>query len=143
MRAGGSDLQAGALGGGDQLAARAMHLDAQLAHVFANLRAGLDDRLVHLVFDLLDDVRRSGGNELHDVRAELTRGRVNDLKFFFYADGKAVSHGVALRILGCRGLLSAYHTPGLWKLHLCGDVGSGGAKLHWRSTYFGSSGLRP
>src|SRR5258706_2538620 len=128
--AGGRDLQAGALGGGDQLASRAMHLDAQLAHVFANLRAGLDDRLVHLVFDLLDDVRRSGGNELHDVRAELTRGRVNDLKFFFYADGKAVSHGVALRILGCRGLLSAYHTPGLWKLHLCGDVGSGGGKIY-------------
>jgi hypothetical protein len=33
------------------------------------------------------------------VRAELTGGGVNDLKFFFYADGEAVSHGVALRDL--------------------------------------------
>jgi hypothetical protein len=34
------------------------------------------------------------------MRAKLTRGRINDLKFFFYADSKAVSHGVALRNLG-------------------------------------------
>src|SRR5216684_6957881 len=100
---GGGDLQAGALGSGDQLAARAVHFDAQLADVFANFRAGFDDGLVHLVLDLLDDVRRSGGDKLHDMRAELTGGRVDALKFFFYADSKAVSHGVALRVLGLRG----------------------------------------
>src|SRR5216684_5789698 len=103
VRAGGGDLQAGALGSGDQLAARAVHFDAQLADVFANFSAGLDDGLVHLVLDLLDDVRRSGGDKLHDMRAELTGGRVDALKFFFYADSKAVSHGVALRVLGLRG----------------------------------------
>jgi len=34
-----------------------MHFDAQLANVFANFRAGFHDGLVHLVLDLLDDVR--------------------------------------------------------------------------------------
>src|ERR1700730_12909058 len=99
MRAGGGDLQSGTLGGGDQLATGAMHLDAELSDVFANLRAGFDYGLVHFMLDLLDDVRRSSRDELHDMRAQLTGGGVNDLKFFFYADGKAVSHGVALRDL--------------------------------------------
>src|SRR5260370_12212997 len=97
VRAGGGDLQADALSGSDELATRAMHLDAELSDVFANFCAGFDDGLVHLMLHLLDDVRRSGGDELHDVRAELAGGGVNDLKFFFYADGEAVSHGVALR----------------------------------------------
>src|SRR6202035_1784387 len=92
MCAGGGDLQASAFGGGDQFAAGAMHFDAQLADVFANLGAGFDDGLVHLMLDLLDDIRRSGGDELHYMRAELTGGRGNNLEFFFYADGKAVSH---------------------------------------------------
>src|SRR5579859_28305 len=109
--AGGGHLQAGAFGGSYQLAASAVHFDTQVADVFANLGAGFDDGLVHLVLDLLDDVRRSRGNQLHDVRAELTGGGINNLKFFFYADSKAVSHGLALRFLGLWGLLSAYHTP--------------------------------
>src|SRR5712692_2520325 len=110
MRAGGGDLQTGAFGSGDQLASRAVHFDAQLADVFTNFRAGFDDGLVHRLLDLLDDIRRSRGNELHDMRAELTGGGVNDLKFFFYADSKAVSHGVALRVLGLWGQLRTYHT---------------------------------
>src|SRR5712671_5273244 len=51
------------------------------------------------------------------MRAELAGGRVNDLKFFFYADGKAVSHELALRILGLKGTLRRYHTPLVGKLH--------------------------
>jgi len=78
---------------------------------------------MHLVFDLLDDVRRSGGDELHYVRAKLTGGGINNLKFFFYADGEAVSHEVALRNLGLWGLLSAYHTALMGKLHLAGEFG--------------------
>src|SRR6267142_231241 len=106
MRACGGDLQPRALGGGDQFAAGAMHFDAQLADVFTNFRAGLDDGLMHLVLDLFDDVRRSGGDELHHVRAELAGSGINNLKFFFYADGEAVSHGVALRDLELWGLLA-------------------------------------
>src|SRR5258707_8747617 len=111
VRAGGGELQAGALGSGDQLTAGTMHFDAQLAAVFANFRAGLDDGLVHLVLDLLDDVRRSGGDKLHDMRAELTGGGGNDLKLFFYADGKAVSDGGAPRGLVVWGVLNAYRIP--------------------------------
>jgi hypothetical protein len=125
VRAGGGDLQAGTFGGGHQLAARAMHFDAQLADIFANFRARFDDGLVHLVLDLLHDVRRSGGDKLHDMRAELAGGGVNNLKLFFYADGKSVSHGLAFRVLGLRGLLRAYHTPLMGNLHLCWCEGSG------------------
>jgi hypothetical protein len=97
VRASGGDLQAGALGGGNQLAACAVHFDAELSHVFADFRASFDDGLMHLMLDLLDDIRRSGGDELHYMRAELAGGGVNDLEFFFDSDGKAVSHGMALR----------------------------------------------
>src|SRR6266849_9108522 len=119
MRACGGDLQAGALGGSHKFATGALHVDAQFADVFANFRAGLDDGLMHLVLDLFDDVRRSGGDELHYVRTKLTGSGINNLKFFFYADGEAVSHGVALRDLKWWGLLSAYHTALVWKIHPC------------------------
>src|SRR6267154_594798 len=102
----GGDLQSGALGGSNQFTTCAMHLDTELADVFANFRAGLDDGLMHLVLDLFDDVRRSGGDELHHVRAELAGSGINNLKFFFYADGEAVSHEVALRDLELWGLLA-------------------------------------
>src|SRR5437868_5635577 len=74
---------------------------------------------MHLVLDLFDDVRRSGGDELHHVRAELAGSGINNLKFFFYADGEAVSHGVALRDLEFVGTASAYHTALVWKIHPC------------------------
>ena len=48
MRAGGRDREAGAFGGGDQFAAGADDLVAQLGDVLADVRADLDDRLVHL-----------------------------------------------------------------------------------------------
>jgi hypothetical protein len=54
---------------------------------------------------------------LHDMRAQLAGGGINDLKFFFNADGEAVSHGVALRILGLWGLPGGYHTPPMGKIH--------------------------
>src|SRR5690348_12473273 len=100
MRASSRDLQTGALGSSDQLAARAVHLDAQLANVLANFRTCLHDGLMHFVFDLFDDVRGGGGYELHHVRAKLARGGIDNLEFFFYADSKAVSHEMALRVPG-------------------------------------------
>jgi hypothetical protein len=98
MRAGGGDLQSSALGRGYQFTARAMHFDAQLADVFADFGAGFDYGLMHFVFHLLDDIRRSGGNKLHDVRTQRAGCRVNDLELFFNTDSEAVSHGVALRM---------------------------------------------
>jgi hypothetical protein len=98
MSAGGGDLQSNAFGGGDELAARAVHFNAQLADVFADFGARLDDGLVHLAFYLFRDGRRGGRNQLHDVRTERAGGGVNDLELFFDTDGEAVSHGVALRM---------------------------------------------
>src|SRR6266851_4916928 len=102
-------------------------------HVDRGLLVGHGDVYVHAedqegaceLLEFLDDVRRSGRDELHYVGAELTGGGVNDLKFFFYADGKAVSHGVALRVLGLWGLLSAYHTPSVVKIALLRCISSG------------------
>ena len=89
VRAGGGDLQSGALCRGHQLAARAVHLDAELADVFADACAGLDDGLVHLMFYLIDDIGRSSGNQLHDVRTQRAGGGVNDLELFFDTDGES------------------------------------------------------
>src|SRR2546421_12818803 len=112
MRACGGHLKSRAFGSGDQLAARAVHFDAQLAHVLADARAGLHDGLVQLVLHLLRDVRGSGGDELADMRTQFAGRWINDLEFFFDADGEAVSHGVALRVALSRwGLRALYHTP--------------------------------
>src|SRR5467141_3527428 len=109
-------LKSGAFGGGDELAARAVHFDAQLAYVFADARAGFDDGLVQLVLHLLRDVRGSRGDELADVRTQFARRGINNLELFFDSDGKTVSHGVALRVSwSCWGLRASYHTPGRLK----------------------------
>jgi hypothetical protein len=98
MRARGSYLQSCAFGCGNELAARAVHLDTEFAYVFTDLRASLYDGLVHFVFYLINDVRGSGGDKLHDVGAQLACRGVNDLELFFDADSEAVSHEVALRM---------------------------------------------
>src|SRR3989442_742834 len=108
----GGDLEPGAFGSAAKLAARAMHFDAQLAHVIADARAGFDDVLVQLVLDLLSNVRRSGGEELADVRTQLARCGIDDLKFLFDTNGEAVSHEVALRIaVFSADFENQYHTP--------------------------------
>jgi hypothetical protein len=57
------------------------------------------------------------------VRTQLTRGGIYDLEFFFDADSKAVSHGVALRVTwSCWGLRASYHTRQPAKLHLRGSA---------------------
>ena len=98
MGTGGGDLQSNAFGGGDELAARAVHFDAELADVFADFGSSLDDGLVHLAFYLFSDSGRSGRNQLHDVRTQRAGSGVNNLELFFDTDGEAVSHDVALRM---------------------------------------------
>jgi hypothetical protein len=75
-----------------------VHLDAKLADGFADARAGFDDGLVQFWLDLLGNVRGSLGDELTDVRAQFARRWIDDLEFFFDADGEAVSHGASFRI---------------------------------------------
>ena len=62
------------------------------AHVLADRRADLDDRLVHLALDLVAERRRSRREQLADVRAQLPRGGVDDLELFLDADGEPVGH---------------------------------------------------
>ncbi len=95
MCARGGHLKSSAFGGGYQFASRAVHFDAQLANVLADPGSRLDDGLVQFVLHLLGDVGRSRGNNLADMRAQFARRGINDLEFFFNADGEAVSHGVA------------------------------------------------
>src|SRR5271156_5605416 len=78
-----------------------MHFDAQLVNVFADVAAGFDDGLMHLVLDLVGDTGGGGGDELHHVGAQRAGGGVNDLEFFFDADGEAVSHGGPSGGLSC------------------------------------------
>ncbi len=98
MRSRCGNLQAGAFRGGHQLSPRAMHLNAQIADTVADARARLHDGLVQLGLDLFGYVRRCLRNELGDVRTQLAGRRINDLKFFFDADGEAVSHALAIRM---------------------------------------------
>src|SRR5580692_10762273 len=84
----------------NQFATRPVHFDAQLTDVLADARAGFHDRLVKLIFNLLRDVWRNLGDDVADVRTQLARRRIYNLKFLFDADSKAVSHGVALWSLG-------------------------------------------
>src|SRR5262249_2331432 len=82
VSAGGGDLQTGAFGGSHELAASPVHFNAEVADGIADARAGFDDGLMHFALDLLKDVGRSGGDQLHDVRTQLTRFGIDDLEFF-------------------------------------------------------------
>ena len=62
-------LQSRAFRGRYQFSARPVHLDAQLADVLANPRAGFHDGLVQFRLHLLGNVRRSLRDEIADVRA--------------------------------------------------------------------------
>ena len=93
MRAGRGHREADALGGARQLAAVAEDLLAQLVDVGADLRADLDDRLVHFALDLLAQHRRARRQELGHVRTQFAALRVDDLEFFFDAEGEAVHEG--------------------------------------------------
>src|SRR5260221_4389476 len=60
---------------------------------YTTLFRSLHDRLVHLMFHLVLDRRRNLVHQLHHVRTQLAGLGINDLEFFLYADGEAVSHG--------------------------------------------------
>jgi len=92
MSAGGSDLEAGAFGGGDEFTARAMHTRMRSSPTSSQILEPVStiDWCISCL-TLLDDVGRGGGDELQHVRTQLARRRINDLKFFFDADREAVS----------------------------------------------------
>ena len=61
-------------------------------HVLTDRRAYLDDRLVHLALHLLAERPRAGRKEFRDVRTELPRLGIDNLKFFLNADGEPMRH---------------------------------------------------
>ena len=93
MGAGGGDAQADALRGVGEIAPGADDLRRQLLDRSADLRADLDDRLVHLALDVLAEGRRARREQLGDVRAQLPGRGIDDLEFFLDADGEGVVHG--------------------------------------------------
>ena len=72
----------------DNLAAETRHFLTGHFNVRANRRAHFDDRIVQLAFHLVFKTRLAHLEHLGDVRFQLARLRIDDLKFFFDADGK-------------------------------------------------------
>ena len=71
MRSRRRHVQPRALGRGHQFVPRPVNLPPQFAYVFADLRACLDDGLVHLALDLFAQSPRRRGEQLHHVRTQL------------------------------------------------------------------------
>src|ERR1700693_2718211 len=118
MRAGGSNLQTNAFGSTHQFAAGAMHGRCQFSNVAADFGAYLNDGLVHLGLYLLAQALRSCCNQLADVRAQLSRSRINDLKLFFDTYSEPVIHVRPFRS-ETRGFRH-YHTRSSMQLHTWG-----------------------
>ncbi len=92
-----------------------MHVDAEFVNVFADFGADLDDRLVHFAFHLFAEIRGGGGDELADVRTQLARGGIYDLKFFLDADRETVTHErspLVYILRGCK-MLSQFAAVGI------------------------------
>src|SRR5207245_9028412 len=81
-----------ALGGFGALAPDADDPLGQLVDAGADLRAHLDDRLVHLALDRVAERRRARGQELLHVRAQLPRRGIDDLQLLLDADREGVLH---------------------------------------------------
>ena len=73
-----------------QLAAQFDHLLRAHTRIAANLGAQLDDRLMHLRFDVLLQKHFAVGQDLLDMRTQLARLRIDDLKFLFDAEREDV-----------------------------------------------------
>src|SRR5437867_6572043 len=61
------------------------NLAHRTASIVTNLRAELDDRLMHLWPDLLLQNHFAASQNLLDMRAQLARLRIDDLEFFLDA----------------------------------------------------------
>src|SRR5687768_11107730 len=70
------------------LEAQPRDLAAGVGDIAADGRADLDDCVVHLPFDLILEALLTLGEHLLNVRFELARVRLDDLKLFFDAEGE-------------------------------------------------------
>ena len=110
MRAGRCDFQSIVRREHGELAAKLNDLLPRTTRITANLRAKLDDRLVHLRLDVLFQNHFAVGQNFLDVRTQLARFRIDDLKFLFDAESENViasAHGNQTR------LAAEQHSPSL------------------------------
>ena len=97
MRAGRSDAQSVLAREANDLAAQTGHLAPRLFDVLADGSADLDDRIVHLAFDLFAEPLLSLSEHFLDVRLQLPRLRIDDLELFFDAEREGGRrHGAGL-----------------------------------------------
>ena len=75
---------------GREFAAKLNHLLASRGHITANFGAQLDDRLMHLRLDAFFQKHFAVGQNLLNVRAQLARLRIDDLKFLFDSEREDV-----------------------------------------------------
>ena len=109
--------QAGAIGGRAQLGADLQHLVLRAGSTSSQMFVPeLHDRLVHLALHLIAQRRRSGREQLRDVRAQLPGRRVDDLELLLDADREPVRHGVHR---------STGQAMILWRLSCMYDQGAG------------------
>src|ERR1700693_2918278 len=90
MRPGRRDFQTIAGRERGQLAAKLDHLLARTSRIGANLRAQLDHRLMHLRLNMLFEDHLAVGQHLLNVRAQLSRLRIDDLEFLLDAESEDV-----------------------------------------------------
>src|SRR2546421_5570761 len=90
MRAGRSDPQPGFARQRSELASKLDYVLARMGDRRTNLRAQLDDRLMHLGFDLFFQQNFAALENLLNVRPQLARLRIDDGEFFFDAEGERV-----------------------------------------------------
>src|ERR1700739_2590297 len=88
MCPGGGDAQTALAHEIDDLAPKPGHLAARFLHIAANRRADFDDGLVHLALDLVFEALLPFREHLGDVRAQLARFGVDDLKLLLDAEGE-------------------------------------------------------
>ena len=91
MRPGGRDLQPLSFRDCRQLTSQSNHLLASSTRIVANASPELDDRLVQLGLKLLFQNDLAALNDLLDVRTQLARQRIDQLKFLFNTEGKDCS----------------------------------------------------
>ena len=70
---------------------------------------------MHFALDLIAEIGGRGGDELADVRTQLARGGIDDLKFFLDADRETVTHErnpLVYILRGCK-MLSQFAVAGI------------------------------
>ena len=103
MRARGGDAQAALSHQVDDLAPEPGHLASGVLDIGADRRADFNDRLVHLALDLVLEPLLPFREDLGDMRPQLARFRIDDLKLLLDSEGEGRLWRHGGRISGVTG----------------------------------------